>query len=49
MDMEGSGGSSSKSIAIKQLVIPEVTMPSSEDEGEDFIEVAPRALPSPYL
>ena len=37
-DMEGSGGSSSKSIAIKQLVIPEVTMPSSDDDG--FIEVA---------
>ena len=47
MDMEGSGGSSSKSIAIQDLIIPEVTMPSSDDD--DFIEVAPDALPPPYL
>ncbi len=46
MDMEGSGGSSSKSIAIQDLIIPEVTMPSSDDE--DFIEVATDALPPPY-
>ncbi len=32
MDMEGSGGNSSKAIAIKESVIPEVTMPSSKDE-----------------
>ena len=47
MDMEGSGGSSSKSIAIQDIISPEVTMPSSSDE--DFIEVAPDALPPPYL
>jgi hypothetical protein len=33
MDMEGSGESCSKSITIEELVILEVTMPSSEDEA----------------
>jgi hypothetical protein len=49
MDMEGSGGSSSKSIKIAELVIQEVTMSSSEDEDDNFIEVAPPALHSTYL
>jgi hypothetical protein len=34
-------------MAIKDLVIPEVTMPSCEDE--DFIEVAPFSIPSPHF
>jgi hypothetical protein len=46
MDMEGSGESNSKAIAMKVLVIPEVTLPFSEDEY--FFEVTPVALPFPY-
>jgi hypothetical protein len=39
IDMDGSGGSSSKSIALNEFIMPEVTVPSSSDD--DFIEVAP--------